>query len=65
MAKQRELQRLQDQMRQEQKYDEIISKQEQIISQLEDNMERVVKEKNKKEMHQEEIENLNEEVTRI
>ena len=65
MAKQRELQRLQDQMRQEQKYDEIISKQEQIISQLENNMERVVKEKNKKEMHQEEIENLNEEVTRI
>ena len=65
MAKQRELQRLQDQMRQEQKYDEIISKQEQIISQLENNMERVVKEKNKKEMHQEEIENLNEEVIRI
>ena len=52
-------------MRQEQKYDEIISKQEQIKSQLENNMERVVKEKNKKEMHQEEIENLNEEVTRI
>lgn len=52
-------------MRQEQKFDEIIAKQEQIISQLEVNMERVVKEKNKKEMYQEEIENLNEEVGRI
>lgn len=52
LAKQRELQKLQEQRIKEQKFDEIIQKQEQIISQLEHNMERVVQEKNMKEENQ-------------
>ena len=65
MLKQRELQEMQSQKLKEKKYDQIIVKQEQVIGQLQDKMEKVVLQKMRVDQDSQDIDDLQQEIMQL